>query len=380
MSEHASGRAPLASGLGLGAAMRQRGGLQRWPPHSRRAQRAGGASAALGVRRDCVLHHARASPTHARAHRLVSQPGGSAHRLCFLRRAQRHRAQPGLRRRGGWGWGRVGGCNPRLWCSSPPACYPRRTRQLSAARRSGALCGAALPPLPRTSRAPRTRPARAASPPPPPLQVEEAVGSTSRSVVVVCNLGGSLEPTGARRPPARRPAGDPRLHGLRPCARRQASARPYNQPLLLRRAGPSRFGQQTRSLTAAYELLRAGYRDVKVGTAYELLDARRVLHASCRMPGTGPSKSAPVQWGALGLGELGGARCRQVGGGPGARPALRAVPRCPPGLAASLTVLALPPLWSAGAQGRLQRLAQERARGRDRRRLSQPAGMFRFRV
>ena len=193
--------AALAAAQPEGAACWGRFGCLRSPPRLRASPCA------------CLTH------IRARARRLVSQPGGSAHRLCFLRRAQRHRAQPGLCRRGGWGWGRVGGCNPRLWCSSPPACYPRRTRQLSAARRSGALCGAALPPLPRTSRAPRTRPARAASPPPPPLQVEEAVGSTSRSVVVVCNLGGSLEPTGARRPPARRPAGDPRLHGLRPCAR-----------------------------------------------------------------------------------------------------------------------------------------------------------------
>lgn len=54
-------------------------------------------------------------------------------------------------------------------------------------------------------------------------EFEAAVPEKDKGVVVYCNIGGTLEPT-----------------------------------------GPSEFGQQSRSLTAAYELLRAGYSDVQV--------------------------------------------------------------------------------------------------------------------
>lgn len=55
-------------------------------------------------------------------------------------------------------------------------------------------------------------------------EIENAVGPTrDQPLVLYCNIGGTLEPT-----------------------------------------GPSEFGQQSRSLTAAYELLRAGYSNVKV--------------------------------------------------------------------------------------------------------------------
>lgn len=50
-------------------------------------------------------------------------------------------------------------------------------------------------------------------------EIEATVGDKNKQIVVYCNIGGSLEPT-----------------------------------------GPSEFGRQSRSLTAAYELIRAGYK------------------------------------------------------------------------------------------------------------------------
>ena len=54
-------------------------------------------------------------------------------------------------------------------------------------------------------------------------EFEAAVPDKRKGAVIYCNIGGTLEPT-----------------------------------------GPSKFGQQSRSLTAAYELTRAGYKSVQV--------------------------------------------------------------------------------------------------------------------
>lgn len=54
-------------------------------------------------------------------------------------------------------------------------------------------------------------------------QMEQVAPQKSSPVILICNVGGSLEPT-----------------------------------------GPSRFGRQSRSLIAAYELMRAGWTDVQV--------------------------------------------------------------------------------------------------------------------
>ena len=54
-------------------------------------------------------------------------------------------------------------------------------------------------------------------------EIETVVGDKRKDVIVCCNVGGTLEPT-----------------------------------------GPSEFGRQSRSLTAAYELLRVGYTKVRV--------------------------------------------------------------------------------------------------------------------
>lgn len=54
-------------------------------------------------------------------------------------------------------------------------------------------------------------------------EIEEAVPDKGKGIIIYCNMGGTIEPV-----------------------------------------GPSEFGQQSRSLTAAYELQRAGYRNVQV--------------------------------------------------------------------------------------------------------------------
>ena len=67
-------------------------------------------------------------------------------------------------------------------------------------------------------------------------EFEATVPDKNKDVIVYCNIGGSLDPT-----------------------------------------GPSEFGRQSRSLTAAYELTRAGYQKVKVlrGGFYEWVKGER---------------------------------------------------------------------------------------------------------
>ena len=68
----------------------------------------------------------------------------------------------------------------------------------------------------------------------------------------------------------------------------------------------SDFGRQSRSLTAAYDLLKAGYTDIQVGVGVRVgVHGEEVLGLTCCRRGAGASRWVGV----------GGRACRQRGGG-----------------------------------------------------------------
>ena len=92
------------------------------------------------------------------------------------------------------------------------------------------------------------------------VQVSAAVPKKSGGMILVCNIGGTLEPTGERdaaesKEHCRAAIGHDLLHGQ--CCVPHLSGCVFF-------AGPSEFGRQSRSLTAAYELVQAGFSNIKV--------------------------------------------------------------------------------------------------------------------